>query len=313
MPRHIWSGAISFGLVTVPIKLEPATESHSISFNQIHVEDGGRIRYRKVCEIDGKELRQDEIGKGYEISKDTVIPITEEDLAGMPLPTARAIEIAAFVPWDSIDPRHIGESSYYLSADGQVAAKPYTLLREALGRNEKVAVAKFALRGRERLGLLRPYGDALLLHSMRWDDEVRSPDELSPDETPLTEEEINGALALLETMSVERLDDLELTDHYREALVEVIEAKAEHREPHAPEGEEAAPAGKVVDLMAALEESVAKAKEARGETGKPATVHEMPKPKKKAAAKKAPAKKTAARKTTTKKAAAKKTTKKRAS
>lgn len=308
MPRHIWSGAISFGLVTVPIKLEPATESHSISFNQVHLSDGGRIRYRKVCEIDGKELRQDEIGKGYEVSKDNVIPITDDDLANLPLPTAKAIDIVSFVPWDSIDRRHIGEASYYLSADGQVAAKPYMLLRQALGRTEKVAVAKFALRGRERLGLLRPYGDALLLHAMRWDDEVRSPDELRPDETPLAEEEINGALALLETMSVEHLDDLELVDHYREALAEVIEAKAEHREPKAPEGAEE-PTGKVMDLMAALEESVAKAKESRGEsTGEPATVHELPVPKKKATAKKAPAKKTAAKKTT-----AKKTTKKRAS
>ncbi|WP_329625842.1 Ku protein (plasmid) [Streptomyces sp. NBC_01255] len=304
--RPIWSGAISFGLVTVPCKLEAATESHSISFRQIHLEDGGRVRNKKVCAVDGEELTEAEIGKGYEVSKDQIIPITDQDLADMPLPTAKAIEIAAFVPWDTIDPRHIGEASYYLTADGPVAAKPYTLLRQALGRNEKVAVAKFALRGRERLGLLRPYGDALLLHSMRWDDEVRSPDELRPDETPLTEEEIEGALALLETMSVEHLDDLDesaLTDHYHVALGEVIEAKAEHREPHVVEGEEAAPAGKVMDLMAALEESVAKAKEARGETGEHATVHEMPKTKKKAAATKSPAKKAAAKKTTAKKTA----------
>ncbi|MEU7032756.1 Ku protein [Streptomyces sp. NPDC046237] len=289
------------------MKLEPATESHSISFRQIHVEDGGPIRYRKYCEIDGQELRQDEIGKGYEISKDNVIPITDTDLAEMPLPTAKAIEIVAFVPWESIDRRHIGESSYYASADGQVAAKPYTLLGQALGRTEKVAVAKFALRGRERLGLLRPYGDALLLHAMRWDDEVRDPSELAPEESDLSEQEIERALALLETMSVERLDELELTDDYRDALVEVIAAKSEHRQPKPVAGEEQ-PAGQVVDLMAALEESVAKAKEARGETGEHATVHEMPKPKKKAAAKKAPTKKTAAKKTTAKKA-----TKKRAS
>ncbi|WP_329126145.1 Ku protein [Streptomyces sp. NBC_01353] len=310
--RPIWSGAISFGLVTVPCRLENATESHSVSFRQIHVEDGGRIRYRKICELDGQELTEAEIGKGYEVSKDNVIPITDDDLANMPLPTVKAIEIAAFVPWDSIDPRHIGESAYFISADGPVAAKPYTLLREALGRTEAVAVAKFALRGRERLGLMRPYGDVLLLHSMRWDDEVRDPAELAPDDVELTEKEIGEALALLEAMSVEHLADVgeaELTDQYREALVEVIEAKAEHREPRAAEGTEAAPAGKVVDLMAALEESVLKAKASRGETGEPGTVHEMPKPKKKAAAKKTtPAKKTAAKKTT-----AKKTARKRAS
>ncbi|MFF8610865.1 Ku protein [Streptomyces sp. NPDC015346] len=305
MPRHIWSGAISFGLVTVPIKLEPATESHAISFNQIHLADGGRIRYKKHCEIDGKELRQDEIGKGFEYG-DEIIPITDEDLASMPLPTAKAIDIVAFVPWDSIDRRHIGEASFYLSADGQVAAKPYTLLRQALGRNEKVAVAKFALRGRERLGLLRPYGDVLLLHAMRWDDEVRDPAEVTPPEIDLTEEEIAEGLSLMEALSVDRLDDLELVDHYRDALVEVIEAKAEHRDVRPAEGTEEAPSGRVVDLMAALQESVAKAKESRGETGGPATVHEMQKPKpKKAAAKKAPAKKTAAKKTTAKKTARK--------
>ncbi|MFG2776168.1 Ku protein [Streptomyces sp. NPDC048350] len=303
--RPLWSGAISFGLVTLPCKLEQAVESHSVSFRQIHVEDGGRIRYRKVCELDGEELTEADIGKGYEIAKDQVIPITDQDLAEMPLPTAKAIEIVSFVPWESIDPRHIGESSYYVTADGQVAAKPYTLLRQALGRNEKVAVAKFALRGRERLGLLRPYGDALLLHAMRWDDEVRDPGELAPDEVKLTDKELAEAMALLEALSVDRLDELELTDQYRDTLVEVIEAKAEHRAPSAPEGTEGAPAGQVMDLMAALEESVAKAKASRGETsdgGRHATVHEMPKPKK-AAAKKAPAKKTAAKKTAAKKAA----------
>jgi len=307
MPHTIWSGAISFGLVTVPVKLETATESHSVAFRQVHLEDGGRIRYRKICEIDGKELSEPEIGKGYEISKDSVIPITDEDLAGMPLPTARAIDIVSFVDWSTIDPRHIGESSYYISADGQVAAKPYTLLRQALGRTEKVAVAKVAMRGRERLALVRPVGDALVLHTMRWDDEIRDPSELAPDEVDLTDEEIERAMALMDSMTVETLDELELTDLYREALVEVIEAKAEHREPQAVGGEQAAPAGEVVDLMAALEQSVQEAREARGETSrKPGTVHAMPK-KKTAAKEKAPAKKAA------KKTAAKKTSRKHAS
>ncbi|MEV4947872.1 Ku protein [Streptomyces sp. NPDC053755] len=307
--RPVWSGAVSFGLVTIPVKLEPASESHGISFNQVHVKDGGRIRYRKVCDIDGKELSQDEIGKGYEISKDHVIPVSDDELARMPLPTAKAIDIVAFVDRDSIDPIQLGDGNYYLRADGQVAAKPYVLLRKALERTDKVAIAKFALRGRERLGMLRIKGDALLLNSMHWPDEIRSWEPVAPDEVKLTEQEIEGALALLDTMSNEHLDELELIDHYREALAEVIDAKAEHREPK-PMGEEAAPAGKVVDLMAALEASVAKAKESRGETtGGDATVHEMPKPKKKATArkttaKKAPAKKTAGKKTTARKRSA---------
>ena len=305
MPHTTWSGAISFGLVTVPVKLETATESHAVAFRQVHTEDGGRIRYRKICELDGQELTEPEIGKGYEISKDTVIPITDEDLAGMPLPTARAIEIVSFTDWADIDPRRLGESAYYIAADGAVAAKPYTLLLKALGRTEKVAVAKVAMRGRERLALVRPVGDALVLHTMRWDDELRDPAELAPDAVDLTDEEIDRALALMDSMTVDRLDELDLVDQYREALVEVIEAKAEHREPKTIGDEETAPAGQVVDLMAALEQSVQDAREARGETGgKPGTVHAMPKAKKAAAkktTKKAPAKKQAAKKTSAKK------------
>ncbi|MFI8966940.1 hypothetical protein ACIGO8_33070 [Streptomyces sp. NPDC053493] len=160
-----------------------------------------------------------------------------------------------------------------------------------------------AVRGRERLGLMRPLGEALVIQGLHWGDEIRSPAELAPPETDISEHEIEGALALMDTMSVEHLADLGdwLTDHYTEALVEVISAKAEHREPAPIAGEEPE-AVPVVDLMAALEASVAKAKESRGETGGPATVHEMPKPKK-TAAKKKTAKKTTAKKTAAKKPA----------
>ncbi|MCW7991466.1 DNA repair protein, partial [Streptomyces platensis subsp. clarensis] len=271
--RPIWKGAISFGLVTVPVALEPATESHSVAFRQIHLPDGGRVRYRKVCEVDGEELREDQIGKGYEISKDQIVPITDADLDGMPLPTAKAIEIVAFVDSDTVDATQYGAGAYYLAADGPVAAKPYVLLRSALERTEKAAVAKFALRGRERLGILRPMGDALLLQGLHWGDEIRSPAELVPPDTDLTEDEVERALALMDTMSTEHLDDLgeQLTDRYTDALIEVINAKAEHRAPVAVEGEEA-PAAPVVDLMAALEESVAKARESRGDDAGPGTV-----------------------------------------
>jgi DNA end-binding protein Ku len=293
MPRPIWSGAISFGLVTIPIKVVPATENHSISFRLVHLEDMGRVRYRKVCELDGKQLSDDEIVKGYEVAKDTLIPVTDEDLADMPLPTAKAIAIVAFVPAESIDPVRIG-NSYYLEADGQVSAKPYKLLRQALERSAKVAVAKFALRGRERLGLLRVKEDALVLHSMHWPDEVRSPAELAPPPVEIEESEVDGAITLMDAMGEDGISHY--TDHYREALEEVITAKAEGRQ-LAPAAEAAEPGGQVVDLMAALNASVAAAKEQRGE-GEHARVHEMPKPKK--TAKKAPAKKTAAKKTAAK-------------
>ena len=123
MPRTIWSGAISFGLVTVPIHVVNAREDHSIHFHQVHLEDMGRVRNRKICEIEDREVAQSEIGKGYQWGKDTIIPVLDEELREIPLPTAKAIEIEAFVPLDSIDPIQIGEG-YYLEPDGQVAAKP---------------------------------------------------------------------------------------------------------------------------------------------------------------------------------------------
>ncbi|MFI2762323.1 Ku protein [Streptomyces echinatus] len=295
MPRTIWSGAISFGLVTVPINVVGATEDHSIHFHQYHLEDGGRVRYRKVCELEDREVSQEEIGKGYELTKTQVIPITDEDLSNLPLPTAKAIEIDAFVPLASIDPIRIAEG-YYLQPAGQVAAKPYKLLVEALGRSAKVAVAKYAWSGRERLGLLRIRDDVLVLHAMRWPDEIRDPAELLPPPAEVSEAEIEGALALMDTMTVDRLEGEEFRDRYTEAVAQIIEAKREEKPlPEAPEPEQPAP---VLDLMAALQESVSKAKASRGEDAGPAEVHELPKPKRKAAAKKQPAKKTTAKKTT---------------
>ncbi|MFF2726381.1 Ku protein [Streptomyces sp. NPDC058008] len=299
MPRPLWTGAISFGLVTIPIKVVSATENHAISFHQYHREDMGRIRTRKVCELDGEVLSQDEIGKGYEVAKDRTVPVTDEELDRMPLPTAKAIEIVAFVEAGSIDPVRISDS-YYLAVDGQVAAKPYTLLRRALERSDKVAVAKFAWHNRERLGLLRVRDDAIVLHSMRWPDEIRSPESLAPRETELDEDEIERAVQLTDSMALDGISGFR--DRYREALEELIAAKSEGKAlPAAAGGEEEEP-GKVMDLMAALNASVKAAKETRGED---ATVHEMtpgkPRARKKAAS---AAKKTASRKTASGKTAA---------
>ncbi|HEY9438803.1 MAG TPA: Ku protein [Streptomyces sp.] len=303
MPRPLWTGAISFGLVTIPIKVVSATENHSISFHQYHAEDMGRVRTRKVCELDGKVLTQDEIGKGYEIAKDRTVPVTDEELDRMPLPTAKAIEIIAFVDADTIDPVRIGDS-YYLAIDGQVAAKPYTLLRKALERSDKVAVAKFAWHNRERLGLLRVRENAIVLHSMRWPDEIRSPESLVPREVELEDGEVERAVQLTDTMA---LDDISgFRDHYREALEELIAAKSEGKALPQPQRGEEPESGKVMDLMAALNASVQAAKETRGEAD--ATVHEMQPRKKAAPAKKTAPKKTAAKKATAKKASAKKTT-----
>jgi DNA end-binding protein Ku len=299
MPRPLWTGAISFGLVTIPVKVVSATENHSISFHRYHREDMGRIRTRKVCEVDGQILSQDEIGKGYEVAEDRTVPVTDEELDRMPLPTAKAIEIVAFVEADAIDPVRISDS-YYLAVDGQVAAKPYTLLRKALERSDKVAVAKFAWHNRERLGLLRVREDAIVLHAMRWPDEIRSPESLAPRETELDEGEIERAVQLTDSMA---LDDISgFHDRYREALEELLAAKSEGRALPAAEGAEEE-TGKVMDLMAALNASVKAAKETRGED---ATVHEMTpgKPRTRKEAAPAPKKKTPARKTAARKKAA---------
>ncbi|NEC31438.1 Ku protein [Streptomyces sp. SID8111] len=298
--RSIWNGAISFGLVSIPIKLVNATESHSISFRQIHTEDGGRIRYRKFCELEDREVSSQEIGKGYEDADGSIIPITDEDLSQLPIPTARTIEIVAFVPSDRIDPLQMS-SAYYLQASGAPAAKPYTLLREALKRSNKVAIAKFALRGRERLGMLRVVEDAIAMHGLLWPDEVRAPEGVAPDtDVTVRDKELDLADALMDTLGEVDLEDLH--DEYREAVEEVIAAKAAGEAP--PEMPQPEREGKVLDLMAALENSVRAARESRGEED--AEVKQLPQrkasrsapketggKKSTSTAKKAPAKKTA--------------------
>ncbi|MEY7978964.1 Ku protein [Streptomyces pilosus] len=259
--RSIWNGAISFGLVSIPIKLVNATENHAISFRQIHTEDGGRIRYRKFCELEDREVTGQEIGKGYEDADGTIIPITDEDLSSLPIPTAKTIEIVAFVPEDRIDPLQM-DAAYYLAAGGAPAAKPYTLLREALKRSNKVAIAKYALRGRERLGMLRVVGDAIAMHGLLWPDEVRAPEGVAPDtDVTVRDKELDLADALMDTLGEVDLEDLH--DEYREAVEEVIAAKASGEPP--PEAPAPERGGKVLDLMAALENSVRAARESRGE------------------------------------------------
>ncbi|GHC47034.1 non-homologous end joining protein Ku [Streptomyces flavofungini] len=261
--RSIWNGAISFGLVSIPIKLVNATENHAISFRQIHTEDGGRIRYRKVCELEDREVTTAEIGKGYEDADGSIIPITEDDLAALPIPTAKTIEIVAFVPADRIDPLQM-DTAYYLSANGVPAAKPYTLLREALKRSRKVAIAKFALRGRERLGMLRVVDDVIAMHGLLWPDEIRATDSVAPDtEVTVRDAELDLADALMDTLGEVDLDSLH--DDYREAVEEMIAAKVEGGGTYTPAPAAESGGGKVIDLMAALENSVRAARTARGE------------------------------------------------
>ncbi|MFJ1611026.1 Ku protein [Streptomyces sp. NPDC088253] len=175
MPRPLWSGAISFGLVTIPVKLMSATEDRSVRFHQVHTEDLGRVRLRKYCEAEDREVAAAEIGKGYEVSRDTLVSVMDEELERMPLPTAKAIEIVAFVPAASIDPVGLSGDSCFLQYDGPVAAKPYVLIARALARNTKVAFGKLACTGGSACVLLRVRDGALVAHVLKWGDEVRDP------------------------------------------------------------------------------------------------------------------------------------------
>ncbi|MFF8032126.1 Ku protein [Streptomyces sp. NPDC016626] len=294
--RSIWNGMISFGLVRVPVKLVNATESHAIPFREIHTEDGGRIRHRKFCELEDREVTAQEISRGYEEADGTIIPVTDEDLSHLPIPTARTIGILTFVPEDSIDPLQMG-AAYYLAAGRAPAARPYALLREALRRSDKVAVAKFALRGRERLGMLRVIGDTIVLHGLLWPDEVRAPEGLAPGtDVTVPDRELNLADALVDALGGAGLEGLR--DEYREAVEEVVAAKISGEAlPEAPQPERG---GRILDLTTALEMSLREARESRaapGETagGKPES----------AAKKRTPAKKTPQGKTPTGKPAAK--------
>ncbi|MFG2502314.1 Ku protein [Streptomyces sp. NPDC048441] len=314
--RSIWNGAISFGLVSIPIKLVNATENHSVSFRQIHTEDGGRIRYRKVCELEEREVTSAEISKGYEDADGSIIPITDEDLSALPIPTARTIEIVAFVPADRIDPLQM-DAAYYLSANGVPAAKPYTLLREALKRSQKVAIAKFALRGRERLGMLRVVDDVIAMHGLLWPDEIRAPEGVAPEShVTVRDAELDLADALMDTLGEVDMDSLH--DDYRSAVEELIAAKVGGTSPAEPAAAGAeAGGGKVIDLMAALESSVRAAKTARGEGEGEGKVTPLARGGRKRAAPSAPKevggkKSTAAAKKSTSKAAAKKSTSKAA-
>lgn len=259
--RSLWNGAISFGLISIPVKLVNATESHSIPFRQVHIEDGGRIRHRKVCELEDREVSQAEIGKGYEAADGTIIPITEEDLSRLPLPTTKTIKIVTFVPADRIDPLQM-DAAYYLQAGGVLAAQPYTLLREALKRSNKVAITKYALRGRERLGMLRVVGDAIAMHALLWPDEVLAPEGMAPGpDVTVHVRELDLADTLMDILGEVDLEDLH--DEYRAAVEEVVAAKVAGEAP--PEAPGTAPGGRVLDLMTALENSVRAAKESRGE------------------------------------------------
>jgi DNA end-binding protein Ku len=293
--RSIWKGAISFGLVTIPVKLYSATEQKDVTFHQVRRTDGSRIKYKRVAAVDGEEVSYGDIAKGYELSSGETVVLTDEDFKDLPLTTSRAIDVLQFVPLEELDPIFF-EKSYYLEPD-KAGVKPYVLLREALEQSGKVAIVKVALRNRESLAALRVREGVFVLETMLWPDEVRTPDFGFLDEDiEVRPQELAMAGSLIETLSGE-FDASEYKDEYREALQAVIEAKAAGREVVQPT-ETQPTSGTVVDLMAALRASVEAAKKGRpGEgSGAPEPDAEPATAPAKKAAKKAPAKKAPAKK-----------------
>jgi DNA end-binding protein Ku len=257
--RSIWKGAISFGLVTIPVKLYSATEQRDVAFHQVHREDGGRIKYQRVCTKDGQEVPYSDIAKGYELSSGEMVVLTDEDFANLPLTTSRRIDVLLFAPMEQVDPIYFNKT-YYLEPEAQ-GTKPYALLRDALESSGKVAVVKVALRQRESLATLRVRDGIFVLETMLWPDEVREPDfKFLDEDVDLRPQELQMASSLIESMEGD-FDPTEYKDAYREALQEVIEAKIEGKEIVAQEPEEAAPAAS--DLLSALRASVEAAKKGR--------------------------------------------------
>lgn len=258
----MWKGAVSFGLVTIPVKLFGATEEKDVTFHQVHDADGGRIKYKRICEVCGEEVPYASIAKGYEAGDGRTVTLEASDFDDLPLPSAKAIEIVQFVDMGEIDPAYFNKS-YYLQAEAP-GAKPYVLLREALKQSGRAGIVKVALRSRETLALVRAHEDVLMLHTMMWPDELRDGSFAAPaDDISATDAEVGMATMFIDQLTAP-FDPAQYTDAYREALEEVVAAKLEGVAMPQDATQTAAPnAGEVVDLVAALKASVEAAKQRR--------------------------------------------------
>ena len=290
--RAIWKGAVAFGLVNVPVRLYAATGEHEVPLHQVHREDGGRIRYRKTCSVCGEPVELGDIAKGYQTGDGELVVLTDEDLAELPLATEREISVLEFVPAEQVDPILLAKT-YYLEPE-KSAAKPYALLREALAASERMAVVKVALRQRESMAVLRVRGDVICLQTLLWPDEVREAEFPVLDaDISVRPQELQMASSLVESLAAD-FDPSAFEDRYQAALEAMIDAKVSAGASRAvPASDGAGGAGgpgggggEVVDLLAALQRSVEKARQARS-----APARELP-----GAAPSAPAKKRAATK-----------------
>jgi DNA end-binding protein Ku len=251
MPRTMWKGAISFGLVTVPVRLYPATEEKSLRFNQLHDKDHGRIKYQRTCAVCGEEVPFEHIVKGYEYEKDRYVILEDEDFDAVPVESSRAVDIVQFVELDDIDPIYF-QKSYYLIPE-EAGVKAYTLLRQAMSEDGRVGIAKVSFRDKEHLAALRFKDEVLVLETMFWPDEIRAADFEELSKAPkIRPQEVQMAKSLIENLT-EDFHPEEFRDEYREALMGVIEKKAAGEEIEVVQPPEET---KVVDLMEALKASV---------------------------------------------------------
>ncbi len=301
--RAIWKGAVSFGLVNVPVRLYSATENHDVQFRQVHREDGGRIKYQRVCSIDGEQVSYDDIAKGFETEDGQMVVLTDDDLAQLPVSSSKEIAVDKFVPSSQIDAMLL-DKSYFLEPD-KGSAKPYVLLRDALRSTDRVALVTVSIRTRSTVALLRVRDDVIVLQTMLWPDEIRSADfGVLDDANDIEPKPAELAMAgmLVDSLSGD-YDPADYRDDYEQAVKEVVRAKLDGNEVTAlPEQEDEG--GEVLDLLAALQQSVNRAKKSRGEP-----VDEDPKAES-SATRKSPAKKPAAKKTSPSKSAKKATPKK---
>ncbi|MCR6690029.1 Ku protein [Cellulomonas sp.] len=285
--RAIWKGAVAFGLVNVPVRLYAATGEHEVTLHQVHAADGGRIRYRKVCSVDGEPVTMDEIAKGYETADGELVVLTDDDFKRLPLATEREIEVLEFVPAEQVDPILLGKT-YYLEPD-KTAAKPYALLRGALEEADRMAVVKVALRQRESMAVLRVRGKVICLQTLLWPDEVRAADfPILDADVTVKPAELAMASSLVDSLAAD-FDPSQFEDRYDAALTELIEAKVSSGDtqslPQPPAQDGGGGGGEVVDLLAALQRSVEKARTSRGESAlEPAPAAKKPASRKKAAA-----------------------------
>jgi DNA end-binding protein Ku len=287
----MWKGAISFGLVSIPIKVFPATEEKGLSFNQLHDEDHGRIKYQRVCAKCGEIVPFEHIVKGYEYEKDKYVVLTDEELDSVPVESSRAIDILQFVDREEIDPIYY-KKTYYLVPE-ETGVKAYRLLREAMAEDGRVGVAKVSFRDKEHLSALRFKDEVLVLETMYWPDEIRAADfpELEKD-AKLRPQEVQMARSLIDNLT-EDWHPEQYRDDYREALLEIVEKKVAGEEIEFIEAPEPT---KVVDLMEALKASVEAAKKPRAGAAAPIKGTEKKSTAKKPAAKKSTAKSGAKRK-----------------